>query len=1056
MNELVHSLLHPDVALPLLAFLADLTIKSLLILALAGVATSLLRRASAATRHLVWTLALCSVLLLPVLSVVGPSWHVLPDWHAVTDRIAITPPSVAPEVPSLPLAPETADAPAATPAPPAPSPPAEAPAASPRVETQNALWQALGSLVEAARQAHWSVWLMLLWGLGAMLVVGRLLAGAVGVAWMARRARPIDNPTWRALLDDLGRQLGLDRRVQLLQSARTSMPMTWGLLRPVILLPQGADDWSDARKRCVLAHEMAHVQRWDCLTQGLAQLACALVWWNPLCWVAARRMRVERELACDDQVLACDTRPSEYATHLLDVARTSRRSFVSPIHAVSMARPSQLEGRILAILDPERRRATLGRVTLGIAIGLAALLVVPVSALRPSSDAVPEQPPPQAMVAVSESESASDLIEWEGSVAPDATVDIFAGWGDVHVGPSEDASVRVRGYRASGEEDAQIRVDERGNALVICTTTDDAQPCSLGEGVSAVPGRNDTQVDLKVLVPPTVRLQVRSVDGNISVAQHQHIVTAETHDGDISVRTTGYAQARTDDGNIHIEMGRADWAGKLDVVTQDGDIEVVLPSRPDVDVYAESKDGWVRSDFALKERRRAAGMLLWGAVGQGDRRLTLQTDDGAITLRAARQTAAPAREAAEDPTWATLRHASTSVRIRVAEVLGRERDDSSVPLLSTLLRQDENPKVRKVAAWALGEIGAPEGLPALTDALDDAQPTVRAKAAWAMGEVRDVAAGPALADAVRHDPDATVRTMAVWALGELGDERAVPVLRTALDDTDRTVRDKARWALHEIGATVADEAEVDVKNHENNHETEARHVRNSASNEARAEVHIDATLDSPRTAELVRRVLTNVGHIAREVTVNEESLARVLQGEAPRASASYRRAMRAAGIETDDDDVLLMAQVLGVEPTYAQAIREAGYTFCLEEIIKMYLVDVEPADLRTLSAAGYDDLDLEAIVQLHTQGVDGAYVQALASVGYRELCPEDLVAWRQHGVDRAFLQDLASVGYRDLCPEEVLALRVHGIDVAFVREHVGRGSALPPIDEIVERKLADA
>ena len=99
------------------------------------------------------------------------------------------------------------------------------------------------------------------------------------------------------------RQLGIRRQVELLSSPRRAMPMTWGLWRTCLLLPEEAIAWDAAALCAVLLHELAHAKRRDCLTQLAAQVACALYWFNPLVWLAWRQMLTEREGACDDLVL---------------------------------------------------------------------------------------------------------------------------------------------------------------------------------------------------------------------------------------------------------------------------------------------------------------------------------------------------------------------------------------------------------------------------------------------------------------------------------------------------------------------------------------------------------------------------------------------------------------------------------------------------------------------------------------------------------------------------------------------------------------------------------
>src|SRR4051794_8922157 len=181
------------------------------------------------------------------------------------------------------------------------------------------------------------------------------------------------------------------------------MPMAWGVLRPSVLMPADADEWPLERLRIVLLHELAHVRRRDCLTHLLAQAACAVYWFNPLAWMAARRARNERERACDDLVLAMGTRGSDYAEELLEIARVMRSGRFPAVLAgatLAMAHRSQLEGRLLAILDPRipRRGVTRGG---ALATSFACLLaIVPLAALQPWSNSEPAADHQRAAAAV--------------------------------------------------------------------------------------------------------------------------------------------------------------------------------------------------------------------------------------------------------------------------------------------------------------------------------------------------------------------------------------------------------------------------------------------------------------------------------------------------------------------------------------------------------------------------------------------------------------------------------------------------------------------------------
>jgi beta-lactamase regulating signal transducer with metallopeptidase domain/protocatechuate 3,4-dioxygenase beta subunit len=381
------------------ALLLDVALKATVVLLAALLFCLLARRASAAARHLSWSVAVYALLALPLLALVLPAWQVpllpgpTPD-AGPKAKVAAAPPADTPETTETPVLPSRdlrADL----------QPPAPADTKSPQPQG-NEVVRPTASRPEAETPAAsaapipWTSWVLGTWAAGALVTLAPLLLGLAGLRVLARRARLITDHSWNELVHELSDRLGLYRPVTLLRCERGTMPMTWGLLRPVILLPADADDWPAERRRLVLLHELAHVQRRDCLTQLLAQLACALYWFHPLAWLAARRLRLERENACDDQVLLSGPRASDYAFLLLETARSLRSGRCPSLATVSMAQRSQLEGRLLAVLDPNRRRLPLTRRTVGLSLLAAAALLVPLAALHPWAQAAEKEKAPPA------------------------------------------------------------------------------------------------------------------------------------------------------------------------------------------------------------------------------------------------------------------------------------------------------------------------------------------------------------------------------------------------------------------------------------------------------------------------------------------------------------------------------------------------------------------------------------------------------------------------------------------------------------------------------------
>jgi TonB family protein len=230
--------------------------------------------------------------------------------------------------------------------------------------------------VSPGRAVPLSAVLVIVWLAGAAVCASVLLVGFLRLSRLAGASRPIECGRWLSVAAEVSRRIGLDRRVALLQSDEAALLVTWGVRQPKIILPAGAATWPEERARVVLQHELAHVLRRDWAAQMLAEVLRAVYWFNPLLWIACRRLRVESELACDDAVLNGGVEATEYASHLVDLARTFAALRRPPGPALAMARTSSLEGRVSAMLNARLNRRPLTRLSrLATAAALFALVV---------------------------------------------------------------------------------------------------------------------------------------------------------------------------------------------------------------------------------------------------------------------------------------------------------------------------------------------------------------------------------------------------------------------------------------------------------------------------------------------------------------------------------------------------------------------------------------------------------------------------------------------------------------------------------------------------------
>ena len=352
--------------------LLDTALKGSILIAAAAIVVYFLRGKSAAARHAAWTAAVVGHLALPVFALLLPQWSVpvlpAPSWLSEKPAEPVTTKSeITTSAPSIPVS-----APVLNSAEPKLAPPS---AALSRESILSRIPRSPASIV------------ILIWTLGTVVVLLRLAVGTWKVGRLAKKGDRVDDGEWLSLTQRVANRLGISRPLTLLRGDRLAVPVTWGVVYPAVLLPHDSLEWPEERRRFVLVHEMAHVKRFDALTQLVAQIAIAVFWFDPLIWIAAHRMRVEREHACDDYVIRDGTKPSLYAGELLEMVQSigsPRHESAAPAFAaLAMARRSEFEGRMLAILDSRQDRHTLGRKSTIAAIAALAFLVFPLSALRP-------------------------------------------------------------------------------------------------------------------------------------------------------------------------------------------------------------------------------------------------------------------------------------------------------------------------------------------------------------------------------------------------------------------------------------------------------------------------------------------------------------------------------------------------------------------------------------------------------------------------------------------------------------------------------------------------
>ena len=493
---------------------------------------------------------------------------------------------------------------------------------------------------------------------------------------------------------ELGRRIGLSRPVRILSSSHTSVPMTWGWLRPVVLVPEAGATWSAARKRVVLLHELNHVKRHDCASQLVAHVASAVYWFNRLVWLVARALRVERERTCDEAVVADGTQASSYAGHLLEIARGHQGARWSLVTAVAMARRSQLEGRLLSILDAGQRRRPSRRTVLALGTVMTGVVLI-LTAVTPTIRAAApvEAGVPTALTAMTTEVS----LEGIATLAPtDRGVPAVAQTtapASPQTPATDEVEAREQAQRAAVEQ-AEAEATQRRLEAQQARVQDRAR---------------------------VVSEQARELERRLEQVREQR-------DRSAVVAEREFERA------LELAQRAADF--DLDGLFHGVRIAEEVRERLSIELEITGIQGRGRADRRPLDPRVVTLFME-----------SLRDDDAEVRERAAWGLGRNRVEEAVGSLSNTLGDETPAVRERAAWALGRIRSPSAVPALGAAL-DDSEVAVRVEAVEALGLIRDAAAVAPLVGALSDSEPRVRREAAESLGRIRDAGAVDGLVGAL--------------------------------------------------------------------------------------------------------------------------------------------------------------------------------------------------------------------------------------------------------------------------------------------------------------------
>jgi beta-lactamase regulating signal transducer with metallopeptidase domain len=217
---------------------------------------------------------------------------------------------------------------------------------------------------------------LLIWFFGWMFLSIRILLGLFGTFRLTREGKDIQDSLWKRLLQRFLATVFLRKKINLLSHDKTMVPLTWGIFKPVVMMPEESKSWSENQRSTALYHELSHIKRGDYLVMILARISRAIYWFNPLSWIVLRMIKKEQEKACDELVLKAGIKPSTYAENLLYIRNSISGHWNPPATVLGVMNKSHLNDRLTTIL---KQRFNLKEVQMKTKILLSVLAILSIS-----------------------------------------------------------------------------------------------------------------------------------------------------------------------------------------------------------------------------------------------------------------------------------------------------------------------------------------------------------------------------------------------------------------------------------------------------------------------------------------------------------------------------------------------------------------------------------------------------------------------------------------------------------------------------------------------------